>query len=176
MLFNERGLDNQLSVLIMLTLYWTSRLFFPQILIYLFFVCGGSSLLRAGFLSLQWGGATLCCLVWPSHCSGFSCWAWVSAVAMQGSVVVMHGLSCSTACGIVLYQGWNQCPLQGRFLTTEPPGKPRPGRLLKQSLLLKLLKGRKCIFLLLWRGWGWRAAKQNFGNCWIESFLKGDSL
>ena len=27
------------------------------------------------------------------------------------SVVVAHGLSCSTACGIVLDQGWNLCLL-----------------------------------------------------------------
>ena len=38
MLFNERGLDNQLSVLIMLTLYWTSRLFFPKYL-FIYFLC-----------------------------------------------------------------------------------------------------------------------------------------
>ena len=44
---------------------------------------------------------------------------------LAGSVVVMHGLSCSTACEIFPYQGSNQCPLQGTFLTTGPPGKPR---------------------------------------------------
>ena len=47
--FTERGLDNQLSVLIVPTLYWTGRLFFPPILIYLFCVCGGSSLPREAF-------------------------------------------------------------------------------------------------------------------------------
>ena len=28
-----------------------------------------------------------------------------------GSIVVVHGLSCSTACGILLDQGWNLCLL-----------------------------------------------------------------
>ena len=54
MFFTERGLDNQLSLLIVVNSYWTGRLFFPPILVYLFFfLCGGSSLLCAGFLSLQ---------------------------------------------------------------------------------------------------------------------------
>ena len=48
MFFTERGLDNQLSVLIVPTLFWTGRLFFSPNT-YLFFVCGGSSLLREAF-------------------------------------------------------------------------------------------------------------------------------
>ena len=57
-----------------------------------------------------------------SHCSGFSCCgaqalgtrasvvvAW--GLESTGSVVVVHGLSCSTACGIFLDQGSNLCPL-----------------------------------------------------------------
>ena len=42
------------------------------------------------------------------------------------SVVVVHGLSCSVACGIFLDQGLNLSLLHlaGSFLTTEPPGKP----------------------------------------------------
>ena len=39
--------------------------------------------------------------------------------------VVMHGLSCSMACGIFPDQGLNVSPaLAGRFFTPEPPGKP----------------------------------------------------
>ena len=30
---------------------------------------------------------------------------------VTGSVVVVHGLSCSAACGIFLDQGWNPCLL-----------------------------------------------------------------
>ena len=43
----------------------------------------------------------------------------------MGAVVVAHGLSCSTACGIFLDQGSNLCPLAlaGGFLTTVSPGK-----------------------------------------------------
>ena len=43
-----------------------------------------------------------------------------------GSVIVAHGPSCSTACGIFPDQGSNPCPLHwaGRFSTTAPPGKP----------------------------------------------------
>ena len=39
---------------------------------------------------------------------------------------MVHGLNCSTACGILLDQGLNLRPpaLAGRFLTTAPPGKP----------------------------------------------------
>jgi len=42
------------------------------------------------------------------------------------SVVVAHGLSCSTACGIFWNQGSNPCPpaLADGFLSRAPPGKP----------------------------------------------------
>ena len=69
-------------------------------------------------------GATLCCSARASHCSGFCCGVW--ALGMQaslvvarglqsaGSVVVVHGLSCSMACGIFLDQGSNPCLSIGR--------------------------------------------------------------
>ena len=42
----------------------------------------------------------------------------------QASVVVGHGLSCSSACGILPDQGSNpSSELAGGFLTTGPPGK-----------------------------------------------------
>ena len=63
-----------------------------------------------------------------SHCGGFSCGAQALGLGLQylplvgsvvvapglkgmGSVVVVHGLSYSTACGIFLDQGSNLCPL-----------------------------------------------------------------
>ena len=50
------------------------------------------------------------CGVRASHCSGFSCCgAWV--LGPTGSVVVVHGLSCSEARGIFPNQGSNPCPL-----------------------------------------------------------------
>ena len=49
-------------------------------------------------------------------CTGFSiCSAWAQQLwllgSSTGSVVVVHGLSCSTACGILLEQGLNPCLL-----------------------------------------------------------------
>ena len=67
-------------------------------------------------------GAFSSCGAQASHCSGFSyCRAW--ALGTWASVVVVHGFSCSAACGIFLDQGSNLCPNPGGFLTTGPPGK-----------------------------------------------------
>ena len=43
--------------------------------------------------------------------------------SFQASVIVVHGLSCSEACGIFPDQGWNPCPLHWGFLCTGPAGK-----------------------------------------------------
>ena len=62
------------------------------------------------------------CGAWASHCCGFSCCraqalgvraSVVVARGLQsaGSVVVVHRLSCSAACGIFPDQGLNLCPL-----------------------------------------------------------------
>ena len=54
---------------------------------------------------------------------GFSCCgAW--ALGHAGSVVVVHGLSCSTSCRIFLDQGSNLCLLHWQVDSTESPGKP----------------------------------------------------
>ena len=45
-----------------------------------------------------------------SHCSGFSCGG-AQALGARASVVVVHRLSCSLACGIFPDQGSNPCPL-----------------------------------------------------------------
>ena len=43
-----------------------------------------------------------------------------------GSIVVVHGLSCSEAFEILLDQGWNPSPAStGGFFTTELQGKPK---------------------------------------------------
>ena len=62
-----------------------------------------------GYSSLQCVGFSLwwLLLLWSmgSRRAGFSsCGTWAS-------VVVVHGLSCSAACGIFLDQGSNPCPL-----------------------------------------------------------------
>ena len=73
------------------------------------------------FLQFQQGEATLQFLCVVSHCSGLSYGARAlglmgSAVAAPwlqntGSIVMAHGLRCSTACGIFLDQGLNPCLL-----------------------------------------------------------------
>ena len=101
---------------------------------YLFWLCwvfpAVSLFSGCGMRGLLW----LWCVV--SHCRDFSCCghrlsgAQASAAAAPGfwstaSVEVVHGLSCSTECGIFLNQGSNPCLLHWQaFFTTEPPGNP----------------------------------------------------
>ena len=69
---------------------------------------GYSSLRCAGFL-LQW---LLLLRIMGSRRVGFSsCGAWAQQLWRVGSVVVVHGLSCSAACGIFPDWGLNPCPL-----------------------------------------------------------------
>ena len=85
--------------------------FFFYNFIYLFiFGCAVSLLLCKGFLQSQQAGATIHCGATTSHCGGFSCCA-VQALGMGASVVTVHGLSFSLACGIFPDQGWNSSPL-----------------------------------------------------------------
>ena len=88
-----------------------ARYFFNTLLfIYLFiFGCVGSSFLCEGFLQLRQAGATLPRCARASHCCGLSLWS--TGSRRVGSVVVVHGLSCSVACGIFPDQGSNPCPL-----------------------------------------------------------------
>ena len=55
-------------------------------------------------------GVTLHCGARASHCGGFSSCG-VQALGTRASVVVAHGLSCSTAYGIFLNEGSNLCVL-----------------------------------------------------------------
>ena len=82
--------------------------------LFLCFGCAESLLLHAGFLYLRQAGATLGFSTWDSRCGGFSCcggaWAlgtWASIIVAAGSVVAVHELTCSEACGIFWDQGWN---------------------------------------------------------------------
>ena len=68
------------------------------ILFYLFF--DPTSLLPAGFLSLQRAGLTLASLCWL-----------LLLQSVEGPVVVAHGHSCPAACGIFPDQGSNSCPM-----------------------------------------------------------------
>ena len=108
------------------------------VLLIIYFGCAGSSLLlelfhlhRAGVLlvavcGLLTVGASRCGrrpqaqgLQWLRQAG--------SAVAAAGSaVLVVHGLSCSTACGISLDQGLNLCPLHWQVdsYPLRPQGSP----------------------------------------------------
>ena len=101
--------------------------YFIHLFIYLFiyFGCIGSSLLRAGFLQLRRAGAPLCCSSRASHCGGFSCWG-TRALETRASVVVVHGLSCSAACGIFPDQGSNCVPCIGRQIRNHCATKAVP--------------------------------------------------
>ena len=59
-------------------------------------------------------GSVSCCGAWWasfSSCSMPASVAVVPRLQSAGSIVVVHGLSCSTACGFVLNQGLNSRPL-----------------------------------------------------------------
>ena len=75
---------------------------------FFYFGCSGSSLQHAGFLQL--------------HCVGFICWdTRPSYCSAWASLVVVCGLSCPTACGILVPRPGiepTQPALEGRFLTT----------------------------------------------------------
>ena len=75
-------------------------------------VSRGYSLLQCAGFSLRW----LAC----SPCSASRAWA----LSGQASVVVVCGLRCSAACGVLPDRDWTVSPAwAGGFFTTEPPGK-----------------------------------------------------
>ena len=70
-----------------------------------------------------------------------------------GSVVATHKLSCPAACGILVPQPGKEPvspELQGRFLTTGPPGKSHDLHLycLSSSLEYELHEGRDLVWLV----------------------------
>ena len=86
--------------------------------------CAGSSWPLRLFSSCGEQGLLSSCRAGTSHCGGFSCWG-AQAPGHVGTVVVVHGLSCSTACGIFPDQGSNLpllCLLHWQVVM--PPGKP----------------------------------------------------
>ena len=56
-----------------------------------------------------------------------------------GSVVVAHGLSCSTACGIFLDQGFNPCPLHWQVDSSPLCHQGSPLLLLLFNIILEVL-------------------------------------
>ena len=72
-----------------------------------------------------WMGSSLAVVTGASlwlGCTGFSL-RWSLLLWCAGSVAVLHGLSCTAACGVFLDQGSNAA-LAGGFFTTEPSGRP----------------------------------------------------
>ena len=69
------------------------------------------------FCGSWWAGPLSSCGAWVSRCSGFSCCRrprglqWLRARELKLSGCSVCGLSCSLACGILLAQGSNPCPL-----------------------------------------------------------------
>lgn len=93
------------------------------------------------------------CDAQASHCSGFSHGgAWTPGCV--GSVIVAHGLSCLTACGISV-SGPGIEPmspvLAGRFLTTAPPGKCKINFLFCPSKSWPLVKNSQIINWLVFK-------------------------
>ena len=89
--------------------------------------CVSFSLVASSQDSSSWdawtyGGGFSCCWAQGAQASV----AVVLRLWSTGSIVVVHGLSCSAACGIFLDRDWTMPPaLAGRVLSTEPPEKPR---------------------------------------------------
>ena len=87
---------------IFLVYFWLRWVFVAACRFSLVAASRGYSSLRCTSFSLRW---LLLLQSSGSRCAGFSsCGTWAS-------VVVVHGLSCSAACGIFLDQGSNLCPL-----------------------------------------------------------------
>ena len=111
-------------------------------------ICGMNDVANLSLLAIP---LLLCAFIWWG-CGVGSCsrWRWDLGCGAgffpepTGSVVVVHGLSCSLAHGILVPRPGIEpasLALEGRFLTTGPPG---------ESLLLcaLLLTAHTCNFLL----------------------------
>ena len=80
----------------------------------------------------------------PLHYRGLSCCVRSTGSRRAGSVVVVHGPSCSAACGIFPEPGLEPVSpaLAGRFSTTAPPGKPHDRLILKFIWKIKAKKSQ----------------------------------
>ena len=96
--------------------------FFKRFIYLLSFGCSGSFLLSGLFSSCREWGLLSSSGAWASHCCSVSCFrarapghigSAVVPPKLQstGSVVVVDGLSCATACGLFPDQGLNPCLL-----------------------------------------------------------------
>ena len=85
--------------------------------------------------SLQWF------LLWQSTGSRHACGSVIAACKWQsaGSVVVVHGLSCSQACGIFPDQGSNPCPLHRQANSYPLSHQGSPSNLFSLNTLISFI-------------------------------------
>ena len=97
------------------------------------------------------------CSVQASHCSGLSCCrAWTQGT--WASIAVAHWLSCPVACGILLDQGSNPCPLHWQAYSWP---LDHQGSLLLVFIYL-------WYFLNFWASQGQLICLFSSGSTWIE--------
>ena len=104
---------------------------FSMILCIYFWLCGVFVAAQA-FLWLQRVGFSLQWLLWlqstrSRHLGSVAVASWLSS---PGSVVVAHGLSCFTACGVLLDQESNLCLLHWHVDSSPPSQQGSPIRVL----------------------------------------------
>ena len=94
--------------------------------IFLNYLCMGLHCCLQAFCSCGEQGLLSSCDKRTYHCGAFSCCG-AQALGALASVVVVHGLSCSVACGIFLDQGSNLCPLhwQAGYYPLDHQGSPK---------------------------------------------------
>ena len=95
--------------------------FFLLLFIYLFMAVLGPRFCTRAFSSCGKRGPLFIAVCGPLLC------IWSTGSRCAGSVIVAHGPSCSTACGIFPRPGLEPVSpaLAGRFSTTAPRGKPK---------------------------------------------------
>ena len=105
--FNESLWELQFWQLVQLVVWYN---FFKKIYLFIIYGCVGSSFLCEGFSPVVASGDHS-----SSRCAGLSLSRPLllrsTGSRRTGSVIVAHGPSCSTACGIFPDQGSNLCPL-----------------------------------------------------------------
>lgn len=110
--------DNVLHLVVM-SLIWNVHCSFSFLFMYLSLAMPGLHCSVQAFSSCGKREPLCSCGAWASHCGGFSCGAWAAGCSSFNScgvwalehIVVVHGFSCSAACGICPDQESNPCRL-----------------------------------------------------------------
>ena len=135
----QKMLRDEILLTVTLTVLFLSKLlcvFLNNFIDLFIFACAGSSVPCRPFSGCGEQRVLSRCSAQASHCSGFSCEAlalgqagfssWGSPVLEHGSMVVVHSLSYSAACGISPNQGANPSLLHwlSDSLSLSHPGSP----------------------------------------------------